>query len=181
MSTHRQHLPQLTSKPFLTDGGLETTLVFDHGYDLPAFAAFDLFRRPEGYGVLRDYYLKYLQQARTHGAGFILESPTWRASRDWGAQLGYTPSELVQINRKAIAMLVELRQEWLDRMEKFFAGRGRPMPENNRKQAMLPTTSELIDNPVGTACGFALNIGQARFFFTPGVPRELHRMLDDEI
>jgi S-methylmethionine-dependent homocysteine/selenocysteine methylase len=112
MSTHRQHLPQLTSKPFLTDGGLETTLVFDHGYDLPAFAAFDLFRRPEGYGVLRDYYLKYLQQARTHGAGFILESPTWRASRDWGAQLGYTPSELVQINRKAIAMLVELRQEW---------------------------------------------------------------------
>jgi S-methylmethionine-dependent homocysteine/selenocysteine methylase len=61
MSAHRHHLPQLTTKPFLTDGGLETTLVFNHGYDLPAFAAFDLFRRPEGYSVLRDYYLEYLQ------------------------------------------------------------------------------------------------------------------------
>ncbi|MEJ2639497.1 MAG: homocysteine S-methyltransferase family protein [Desulfosarcinaceae bacterium] len=112
MSTYRHHLPQLRSKPFLTDGGLETTLVFHHGYDLPAFAAFDLFRRPEGYSVLRDYYLAYLHQARAHGAGFILESPTWRASRDWGEQLGYTPSELAQINRKAIAMLAELRREW---------------------------------------------------------------------
>jgi nicotinamide-nucleotide amidase len=55
------------------------------------------------------------------------------------------------------------------------------MPPNNRKQAMLPTTAEVIDNPIGTACGFALDIGRARFYFTPGVPRELRRMLEEQI
>ena len=55
------------------------------------------------------------------------------------------------------------------------------MPPNNRKQAMLPATAEVIDNPVGTACGFALDIGRARFFFTPGVPRELRRMLEEQV
>ena len=55
------------------------------------------------------------------------------------------------------------------------------MSPNNRKQAMLPTTAEILDNPIGTACGFALDIGKARFFFTPGVPRELRRMLEEQI
>jgi nicotinamide-nucleotide amidase len=55
------------------------------------------------------------------------------------------------------------------------------MPPNNRKQAMLPETAEVLDNPVGTACGFALDIGRARFFFTPGVPRELRRMLEEQV
>jgi nicotinamide-nucleotide amidase len=55
------------------------------------------------------------------------------------------------------------------------------MPPNNRKQAMLPTTAEVIDNPIGTACGFAVDIGRARFYFTPGVPRELRRMLEEQI
>ncbi len=96
--------------------------------------------------------------------------------------LGPTVDDLSQeIAAEAAGDTLEINQEWLERMEKFFAGRGRPMPANNRKQAMLPTTSEMINNPVGTACGFALDIGNARFFFTPGVPRELHRMLDDEI
>jgi nicotinamide-nucleotide amidase len=66
-------------------------------------------------------------------------------------------------------------------MEDFFRRRSRTMPPNNRKQAMLPTTAEMIDNPVGTACGFALDIGKARFFFTPGVPRELRRMLEEQV
>jgi nicotinamide-nucleotide amidase len=66
-------------------------------------------------------------------------------------------------------------------MESFFARRSRIMPSNNRKQAMLPATAEIIDNPIGTACGFALDIGRARFFFTPGVPRELHRMLEEQV
>jgi nicotinamide-nucleotide amidase len=66
-------------------------------------------------------------------------------------------------------------------MEDFFRRRSRNMPPNNRKQAMLPSTAEMIDNPVGTACGFALDIGRARFFFTPGVPRELRRMLEEQI
>jgi len=55
------------------------------------------------------------------------------------------------------------------------------MPPNNRKQAMLPATSEILDNPIGTACGFAVDIGKARFFFTPGVPRELRRMLEEQV
>ena len=66
-------------------------------------------------------------------------------------------------------------------MEDFFQRRSRVMPPNNRKQAMLPATAEVLDNPIGTACGFALDIGKARFFFTPGVPRELRRMLEEQI
>ena len=66
-------------------------------------------------------------------------------------------------------------------MEDFFRRRSRVMPPNNTKQAMLPVTAEVIDNPIGTACGFALDIGRARFFFTPGVPRELRRMLEEQI
>jgi nicotinamide-nucleotide amidase len=66
-------------------------------------------------------------------------------------------------------------------MTEFFSRRARTMPPNNVKQAMLPATAEMIDNPVGTACGFALDIGKARFFFTPGVPRELRRMLEEQV
>ena len=66
-------------------------------------------------------------------------------------------------------------------MEDFFNRRSRIMPPNNVKQAMLPATAEVIDNPIGTACGFALDIGRARFFFTPGVPRELRRMLEEQV
>ncbi len=78
-------------------------------------------------------------------------------------------------------MELVLHEEWLARMEEFFSRRSRTMPPNNRKQAMLPATAEFIDNPIGTACGFALDIGKARFFFTPGVPRELRRMLEEQI
>src|SRR4029434_866737 len=72
-------------------------------------------------------------------------------------------------------------EAWLACMEEMFQRRSRIMPPNNRKQAMLPATAEMIDNPVGTACGFAIDIGKARFFFTPGVPRELRRMLEEQI
>src|SRR5262249_34759644 len=74
-----------------------------------------------------------------------------------------------------------LNEGWLKTMEEFFRRRSRVMPPNNKKQAMLPSTAEVIDNPIGTACGFALDIGRARFFFTPGVPRELRRMLEEQI
>jgi nicotinamide-nucleotide amidase len=74
-----------------------------------------------------------------------------------------------------------LHEEWLERMRSFFTRRGRTMSENNVKQAMLPEGAEFVDNPVGTACGFAITIGRARFYFTPGVPRELRRMLENEI
>jgi nicotinamide-nucleotide amidase len=96
--------------------------------------------------------------------------------------LGPTIDDLSQeIAAEAAGVKLALHQEWLDRMEEFFRRRSRVMPPNNRKQAMLPEGAEMLDNPVGTACGFALDIGKARFFFTPGVPRELRRMLEEQI
>ncbi len=96
--------------------------------------------------------------------------------------LGPTVDDLSQeIAAQAAGVDLVLSEEWLTRMEDFFRRRSRAMPPNNRKQAMLPATAEMIDNPIGTACGFALDIGKARFFFTPGVPRELRRMLEEQI
>jgi len=96
--------------------------------------------------------------------------------------LGPTVDDLSQeIAAQAAGCELVLCEEWLVKMEDFFKRRSRIMPPNNRKQAMLPATAEMIDNPVGTACGFALDIGRARFFFTPGVPRELKRMLEEQI
>jgi len=96
--------------------------------------------------------------------------------------LGPTVDDLSQETAaKAAGVELVLSEEWLVKMESLFLRRSRIMPSNNRKQAMLPANSEILDNPIGTACGFALDIGQARFFFTPGVPRELHRMLDEQV
>ena len=96
--------------------------------------------------------------------------------------LGPTVDDLSQeIAAKAAGVELELNKDWLQRMEAFFTKRSRVMPPNNIKQAMLPAGAEVLDNPVGTACGFAVNIGRARFYFTPGVPRELRRMLEAEI
>lgn len=96
--------------------------------------------------------------------------------------LGPTVDDLSQeIAAQAAGVELVLHEEWLQRMKAFFEKRARTMPPNNVKQAMLPTTAEMLDNPIGTACGFAMDIGKARFFFTPGVPRELRRMLEEQI
>src|SRR5476649_68591 len=96
--------------------------------------------------------------------------------------LGPTVDDLSQeIAAEACGVKLVLSEHWLQRMTESYARRGRVMPANNRKQAMLPETAEFIDNPIGTACGFAVTIGRARFLFTPGVPREMRRMLDDEV
>jgi nicotinamide-nucleotide amidase len=96
--------------------------------------------------------------------------------------LGPTVDDLSQeIAAQAAGVDLVLDEAWVTRMEEFFRRRSRVMPPNNTKQAMLPATAELLDNPVGTACGFALDIGKARFYFTPGVPRELRRMLEEQI
>jgi nicotinamide-nucleotide amidase len=96
--------------------------------------------------------------------------------------LGPTVDDLSQeVAAQAAGVELVLHEGWLARMEERFRQRGRAMPPNNRKQALLPAGAELIDNPIGTACGFALDIGKARFYFTPGVPRELYRMLEEQI
>ena len=112
MSTYRDHLPQISDKTFITDGGLETTLVFHHGYDLPAFAAFDVLKKEEGYQVLWDYFSEYAHLARENGIGLILESPTWRASRDWGQTIGYSLKALEEMNNQSVALLADIRQRY---------------------------------------------------------------------
>lgn len=104
-------LPQRQGGLFLTDGGLETTLVFLDGIDLPCFAAIDMLRREGGRERLNRYFESYLAIAREAKAGFVLESATWRASPDWAEPLGLSREALADLNRAAIAMLHELRAE----------------------------------------------------------------------
>jgi S-methylmethionine-dependent homocysteine/selenocysteine methylase len=95
---------------FLTDGGIETFLIFHEKAELPYNAAYVLLQSDRGIAQLTRYFEPYLTIAREHGAGFILESATWRASPDWAAKIGTSPDELARLNRKAIGMLVELRE-----------------------------------------------------------------------
>jgi S-methylmethionine-dependent homocysteine/selenocysteine methylase len=110
LGKHRHHLPQCDGKLFLTDGGIETTLIFLEGLELPHFAAFDLLRDRAGWEALRKYYERYLMIAVTNRVGFVLESATWRASTDWGRKLGYSKEALAEANRDSIALLVELKR-----------------------------------------------------------------------
>ena len=112
MAKYRSDLPQLKGKLFLTDGGLETTLIFHDGFELPHFAAFDLLNSERGNAALKRYASSYATIATQRGMGFILESPTWRSSPDWGPLLGYDDEALDSINRKAIEALVSLRDDW---------------------------------------------------------------------
>ena len=112
MPRYRNELPQLAGDLFLTDGGLETTLVFQEGFDLPAFAAFVLLADERGCETLRNYYREYANIARDNQVGFILESMTWRASKEWGKQLGFSSEEFADFNRKGIDMLQDIRSEY---------------------------------------------------------------------
>jgi homocysteine S-methyltransferase len=105
-------LPQLQGRRMVTDGGMETDLIFHHGVDLPHFAAFPLLDSASGQRLLEDYYDGYAAIARRAGAGLMLEAPTWRASPDWGGRLGYSPADLVRVNTSAITMLASLRERY---------------------------------------------------------------------
>jgi len=109
MTKYRHNLPQLNGKTVLTDGGLETVMVFQEGIDLPLFAAFHLLDSEEGRQRLRDYFDHYIPLAKKAGAGLLLESATWRASPDWTAQLGLTYLDMVRINRDCISFLEDVR------------------------------------------------------------------------
>ena len=107
---YRHNLPLTNGKRFLTDGGLETTLVFQQDWDLPEFAAFVLLESSSGRQTLARYYQQYIGIAKAHEVGIILETPTWRASQGWGKKLGYSSADLHRLNQQAIAELVNLRQ-----------------------------------------------------------------------
>jgi len=114
MSRYRNQLPQLADRLFLTDGGLETTLVFHEGITLPHFAAFDLLKDAAGTATLRRYFTRYVELARARGVGIVLESPTWRANPDWAAKLGYDAVSLAQANVRGIELLEHVRSSVAD-------------------------------------------------------------------
>ena len=104
-------LPQLSDATFITDGGMETTLIFHEGLELPHFASFVLLDDDEGVRALREYFLPYIAIAREAGVGIALDTPTWRANPDWGERLGYTAEALADVNRRGVRLLEQLREE----------------------------------------------------------------------
>lgn len=114
---YRNHLPQLEGGVFLTDGGLETTLIFHQGIDLPHFASYALLETPRGRAALDRYFEEYLAVAEERKLGFVLESIGWRANPDWAAKLDHAPARLAELQRESIAMLVDLRDRYAHRVD----------------------------------------------------------------
>jgi len=112
MNVANKPLPQMNGGLFLTDGGIETTLIYHDGIDLPYFAAFTLLKDEKGIQALRCYFARHASVARNAGTGFVLESATWRASRDWAEKLGWSLPDLEDANRKAIALLRDIKAEY---------------------------------------------------------------------
>lgn len=111
-TTYRRGLPQLDADLFLADGGIETTLIFDDGFDLPDFAAFTLLADPVGRAALTRYFDRYAGIANRDHVGIVLETATWRASPDWGARRGYDVEQLAGANRDAVDLLVDVRRRY---------------------------------------------------------------------
>ncbi len=111
MAKYRDHLPQLSGDVFLADGGLETTLIFLEGVDLPEFAAFVLLADEASQERLLDYYRRYVSIARDAKVGLVLDSATWRANPDWAPKIGYSPEALTEANRRAIDLCLRIREE----------------------------------------------------------------------
>lgn len=113
MSTTLQ-FPWLPADGYVSDGGLETDLIFNRGADLPEFASFPLLEHEGGRAMLRDYYDGYAAVAAAAGAGLVLETPTWRANPDWGARVGYDTVALDRVNRAAVDFLSGLAASYSD-------------------------------------------------------------------
>jgi S-methylmethionine-dependent homocysteine/selenocysteine methylase len=112
MAGYRDNPPQMGGAMFLADGGLETTLIFQEGIELPHFAAFLLLKNDTGRSVLARYFRNYMAIARARGLGFIMDTATWRANPDWAAKLDIGPSELDRLNREAVSFNLVLRDEF---------------------------------------------------------------------
>ncbi|NER83515.1 MAG: homocysteine S-methyltransferase family protein [Leptolyngbya sp. SIO1D8] len=112
MTRYRARLPQLGDDLFLTDGGIETTLIFHEGLNLPEFATFDLLKDAFGYEALHKYFRTYAKLAQAYQTGCVLESATWRASVDWGVKLGYSSQAIAEMNYRAVALLHEIRKDY---------------------------------------------------------------------
>jgi homocysteine S-methyltransferase len=129
---------------WLADGGIETDLIFHHGWTLPDFAAFVLLDEPAGVATLRSYYRPYLELARGAGTGLVLETPTWRASSGWGETLGYDTAALADVNRSAVELLQSLRDEVPTGGPVEVSGCVGPMPET---QALTAEQAQRYHRP----------------------------------
>jgi len=112
MSRYRSNLPQIHDQLFLTDGGMETYLIFQQGIQLPDFASFHLLQKPGGEEIVRTYFSAYADIARRYGTGLLLDTATWRANADWGTRHGLDAAALAAINARAVALLESLRDEF---------------------------------------------------------------------
>jgi S-methylmethionine-dependent homocysteine/selenocysteine methylase len=138
---YRQHLPQLDGGVFLTDAGLETELIFHDGIDLPAFAAFDLLKDDAGTARLRRYYDGFAQLARERGLGLVLESPTWRASPRWAREIGYDEPALDRANRRAIALMEQVREAYVGGAPIVISGCVGPQDDGYNPSELLSATA----------------------------------------
>ena len=117
---YRDKLPQLAGRgvlTYLTDSGIETDLIHHHGVDLPEFATFPLLDDDHGRDLLVDYFLGHGQLAGRNGVGFVLDTVTWRASPRWGQLLGYDEQRLESVNRRAVELAAELRDQLVPAVE----------------------------------------------------------------
>jgi S-methylmethionine-dependent homocysteine/selenocysteine methylase len=130
-----------TQRYYLTDGGLETTLIFHQGISLNYFAAFELLRNEEGRKVLEEYYKSYLLLAQQYRLGFVMETPTWRASSDWGFKLGYTHDELFALNKQSVRFMRELSQPFRDSLPQVIVS-GNIGPRGDGYKADVRMTAE---------------------------------------
>lgn len=123
MTKYRSNLPQLGGAKFLTDGGIETTMIFHEGFDLPYFAAFDLLKSQTSREIIQKYFHEYCQLAMNKKVGFILEAITWRASMDWASKLGYSKDDLIKVIHESIEMFLPFRDQYENDITKIvFSG-----------------------------------------------------------
>lgn len=117
MAIYRTQLPQTEGGIFLTDAGLETDLIFNHGIEIREFAAHTLLESPEGRFELTQYFRGFLALAERHNVGFVFDSPTWKAHSHWSEALRSSDAELADINRAAINFIADLRDEFAGNRE----------------------------------------------------------------
>ena len=155
---YRLDLPQLHGLPPLTDSGFETSLVFHEELDFPNFAAFDLLRNKEDCAYLKRYYMRHADLTKQYQVGFILETPTWRASADWGDLLGYNEQALIEINRAAVELVSSIQKEY-DTLKTPFVVSGNIGPRGNGYDPALLMSAEVAESYHSTQVNVLSNAG----------------------
>lgn len=146
----------LTEAFYLTDGGLETSLIFHQGIELNHFAAFELVNNIEGRKALESYYQPYLELAGRYQYDFILETPTWRANPDWAYRLGYSTGELVAVNKNAVQLVRAFAERYGTEIRQILiSGNIGPRGDGYRAEDMM-TVEEAESYHHGQIMSFAL-------------------------